>query len=37
MHVSNMRLLMNEKCVVVTFLYFYSLHILLVKQICMGL
>ena len=28
---------MNKKCVVVTFLYFYPLHILLIKQICKGL
>jgi len=37
MHVSNMRLLMNKKCVVVTFPYFYPLRILLIKQICKGL
>jgi hypothetical protein len=40
MHVSNVRL-MNKKfpkiSVVVTFLYFYPLGILLIKQICKGL
>lgn len=37
MHVSNMRLLMNKKSVVMTFPYFYSLRILLIKQTRKGL